>query len=94
MTGDTWSQDNNKQPFLGATATWVAISPETRVWSTKHRVVGFRGIFGPHDGANLGGYFIGICRRVGIINVVKKVSKVGGVNQDENCLLTSVSLVL
>ena len=78
MTGDTWSSDNNKQPYLGSTAAWVAISPETRVWTLEHKVVGFRGIFGPHNGSNLGGYFIGVCRRVGIINIVKRRSKVSG----------------
>ena len=91
MTGDTWSQDNNKQPFLGATATWVAISPQTRVWSMEHKVVGFRGIFGPHNGSNLGGYFIGVCRRVGIVDVEKKISRVSVRDDMKIVLLMCVS---
>lgn len=77
-TGDSWSADNNKRPYLGGTGTFVRvvrIKGKIR-WSLKTVMLGFKAIEGKHDGDNLGRYFISMCIRIGIIDPVKKTSKV------------------
>jgi hypothetical protein len=48
---------------------------KNRKWRLRAEVIGFRGLSGEHSGENLGRYFMGVCERVGIVNVKKsKVS--------------------
>ena len=72
MTADGWSVDTMKASFLGVTAHWIEVKDGK--WTLRVEVIGFWGISGEHSGANLGRYFVGVCERVGIINV--KRSKV------------------
>lgn len=82
--GDMWSSPNNKTPFFGAMASYILIvkgKKKRPQWRLKTTILGFRCVEGAHDGDNLGRYFFGMCCRVGIINVEKKISKVSdGVN--------------
>lgn len=77
--GDMWSAPHNKMPYFGAMAAYILIELRKKkrpTWRLKTTILGFRSVEGAHDGDNLGRYFFGMCRRVGIINVEKKVSKV------------------
>lgn len=77
--GDMWSSPNNKMPYFGAMAAYIVIELRKKkrpLWKLKTTILGFRAVEGAHDGSNLGHYYFGLCRRVGIINVEKKVSKV------------------
>jgi hypothetical protein len=66
MTADGWSVDTTKASFLGVTAHWIDV--KNGKWKLRAEVVGFRGISGDHSGANLGQYFLSVCKRVGIVN--------------------------
>jgi hypothetical protein len=66
MTADGWSVDTTKASFLGVTAHWIDV--KNGKWRLQAEVVRFRGISGDHSGANLGQYFLGVCKRVGIVN--------------------------
>lgn len=77
--GNMWSSPSNKMPYFGVMGAYIMIEMRKRkrpVWKLKSTIVGFRSVEGAHDGDNLGRYYFGMCRRVGIINVEKKVSKV------------------
>lgn len=77
--GDLWSADNNKVPYFGTTAAFILLvkrKDKRPRWVLKNTILGFRAVEGAHDGDNLGRYFFGLCRRAGIINVEKKISKV------------------
>lgn len=76
--GDMWSLLNNKQPYFGAMSSYIVIEMQKKrpVWKLKTTIMGFRSVEGAHDGDNLGRYYFSMCRRIGIINVEKKVSKV------------------
>lgn len=77
--GNLWSADNNKVPYFGTTAAYILLvkqKGERPRWVLKNTILGFRAVEGAHDGDNLGRYFFGLCRRAGIINVEKKISKV------------------
>jgi hypothetical protein len=65
-TFDGWTADTTKGAFLGVTAHWIQVLDG--IWSSRSEVIGFKGLSGRHDGRNLGGYFVGICERVGIVN--------------------------
>jgi len=63
------------------TGHWIDVKDGK--WELRSEVIGFRSISGEHSGANLGRHFIGICERVGIIDV--QTSKVRRVD----CLVDS-----
>ena len=66
-TTDLWSVDQTKLSFMGITAHWIEVNNESGKWELMSEVIAFRTVFGPHDGSNLGRYFIGLCERAGII---------------------------
>jgi hypothetical protein len=77
-TADGWSVDTTKASFLGVTAHWIEVKGGK--WKLRAEVIGFRAVSGEHTGANLGGYFVAVCERVGImsaqqskVNVIKYV---------------------
>lgn len=75
---DVWSSPSNKMPYLGAMSAYILIVKRKNkrpLWVLKSTILGFRAIEGQHDGGNLGRYFFGLCRRAGIIDVEKKISK-------------------
>lgn len=77
--GDMWSSPNNKMPYFGAMGSYILLVPqkdERPAWELRTTILGFCSVEGAHNGDNLGWYYFGICRRSGIINVEKKVSKV------------------
>ena len=59
---------------MGITAHWIeTMSPSS--WALCSEVITFKGIAGAHNEENLGCYFIGLCKRVGIVgNTGTKVS--------------------
>ena len=57
------------------TAHWIDVKEGK--WNLRAEVVGFQPVSGEHSGANLAKYFIGLCDRVGIMDV--KGSKVRSV---------------
>ena len=59
---------------MGITAHWIEVkSPGS--WTLRSEVVAFKGIVGVHTGENLGHYFFGLCKWVGIVgNTDTKVS--------------------
>ena len=65
-TADCWSVDTTKASFLGVTAHWIEV--KSGKWRLRSEVIGFRPVSGEHSGGNLGRYFVGVCKRVGIIN--------------------------
>lgn len=72
ITADTWTADNTKVGYLGATAQWIEV--KNGLWKLRSEVIGFQAISGDHSGLNLGRYLIGICDCVGITG--EKHSKV------------------
>ena len=77
--GDMWSSPNNKMPYFGAMSAHIQIllrNKKRPAWKLKSTILGFKSVEGDHGGVNLGRYYFGMCRRVGIINVEKKISKV------------------
>jgi hypothetical protein len=68
MTVDGWTADNARIGYLGATAHWIHVDANTSKWSLQSGTVGFRSIFGTHDGKNLGRYLVGICDRMGLMS--------------------------
>lgn len=67
-TTDLWSVSQTKASFMGLTAHWIESDTQTSTWTLRKEVIAFRAVSGPHDGINLGRYFIGLCERVGIID--------------------------
>jgi hypothetical protein len=65
-TADCWSVDTTKASFLGVTAHWIEV--KSGKWRLRSEVIRFRPVSGEHSGGNLGQYFVGVCKRVGIIN--------------------------
>lgn len=59
--------NQTKASFMGITAHWIESDAQTSTWALCKEVIAFRAISGPHDGVNLGGYFVGLCERVGLI---------------------------
>lgn len=79
ICGDMWLSPNNKTPHFGAMSSYILIEMQKKehpIWKLKTSILGFTTVEGAHDGDNLGRYYFGMCRRAGIINVEKKVSKV------------------
>jgi hypothetical protein len=75
MTVDGWTADNAQIGYLGATAHWIHVDAKTSKWSLQSETVGFRSIFGMHNGKNLGRYLVGICDRIGLMSLThSKVS--------------------
>lgn len=66
-TADGWTVDTTKAGFLGVTAHWIQVKKDK--WEMHPEVIGFRVISGDHSGKNLGRYFVGVCDRIGIINM-------------------------
>jgi hypothetical protein len=66
-TADGWTVDTTKAGFLGVTAHWIQVKKDK--WAMRWEVIGFRTISGDHSGKNLGRYFVGVCDRIGIINM-------------------------
>jgi hypothetical protein len=66
---DGWSVDTTHTSSLGVTGHWMEVVDNK--WKLQAEVIGFRGVSGEHSGANLGQYFMGVCERVGIVNVKK-----------------------
>jgi hypothetical protein len=66
-TADGWSVDTTSASFLGVTGHWMEVTDGK--WKLRSEVIGFRGLSGEHSGKNLGQYFVGVCERVGIVNV-------------------------
>jgi hypothetical protein len=66
-TTDLWSVNQTKASFMGITAHWIESDAQTSTWALCKEVIAFQVISGPHDGVNLGGYFVGLCKRVGLI---------------------------
>lgn len=52
---------------MGITAHWIESNPLTPTWTLCKEVIAFRAISGPHDGSNLGRYFVGLSERAGVI---------------------------
>lgn len=52
---------------MGITAHWIE-TKNSGTWSLCSEVIAFKAISGAHSGENLGRYFIGLCKRAGIIN--------------------------
>ena len=78
---DMWSSPANKMPFMGTAAAYIVVKRAKKqppMWQLKSTILSFRVVEGAHDGENLGRYLFGVCRRAGIINVEKKISKVCG----------------
>jgi hypothetical protein len=69
MTADGWSVDTTCASFLGVTGHWMEVT--NGKWKLCAEVIGFRGVSGEHSGENLGRYFMGVCERVGIVNMKK-----------------------
>ena len=66
--------NQTKASFMGITAHWIK-SKSTGCWTLHSKVIAFKGIAGAHNGENLGCYFVGLCKRAGIIgNTSSKVS--------------------
>jgi hypothetical protein len=54
---------------MGVTAHWIeGTANPGGEWKLCSEVIAFKGILGSHTGENLGRYFLGLCKRVGIIN--------------------------
>lgn len=51
---------------MGITAHWIEIKGPSS-WELRNEVVAFKGIAGAHNGENLGRYFVGLCKRAGIV---------------------------
>jgi hypothetical protein len=79
-TADMWTVDTTKAAFLGVTAHWIEV--KGKKWEMRSEVVGFRSVSGDHSGKNLGRYFVGVCDRIGIMNM--KRSKVQHYLSDHN----------
>jgi hypothetical protein len=77
---DMWTVDTMKAAFLGVTAHWTEV--KGKKWEMHSEVVGFRLVSGAHSGKNLGQYFMGVCDRIGIMNM--KQSKVQHYLSDHN----------
>ena len=59
---------------MGITAHWIECK-STSCWTLCSKVIAFKGFAGAHNGENLGHYFVGLCKRAGIIgNTSSKVS--------------------
>lgn len=77
-TADGWTVDTTKAGFLGVTAHWIQVKKDK--WEMRSEVIGFRAISGDHSGKNLGRYFVGVCDRIGIINMERSKVSSGAVN--------------
>jgi hypothetical protein len=65
-----WTVDTTKAAFLGVTAHWIEVKAgPKKIWSMRLEVIGFRTVSGDHSGKNLGRYFVGVCDRIGIMNM-------------------------
>ena len=51
---------------MGITAHWIE-DKGAGCWTLHSEVIAFKGIAGAHNGENLGRYFVGLCKRAGII---------------------------
>ena len=59
---------------MGITAHWIEVK-SLGSWTLCSEVIAFKGIAGAHTGENLGRYFFGLCKQVGIVgNTDTKVS--------------------
>ena len=76
ITTDLWLVNQTKESFMGITTHWIKIDAMTRIWSLSSQVIAFCSVAGSHDGYNLGRYLVGLCERIGIIDIAKSESKV------------------
>ena len=51
---------------MGITAHWIE-SKSPGHWALHTEVIAFKSIAGAHNGENLGRYFVGLCKQVGVI---------------------------
>jgi hypothetical protein len=71
------------------TAHWIEVKDGK--WRLRAEVIGFKALSGPHSGANLGRYAVGLLDRAGIMS--KKGSKAGSYRIDlalSNFLLSCI----
>ena len=62
---DMWTVPHTSDPIMGMLIQWIEVQ-EDGTWRFRDEVGAFRKIFGKHNGANLGRYFVGLLDRVGV----------------------------
>lgn len=82
MTADSWTAQKaaGKTSYLGATGSWMVVVLRKKrrpLWRVRSAIVGFRALEGEHSGHNLGRFLFALCMRAGIVDVDRKMSKVG-----------------
>jgi len=89
---DLWSVDQSKAAFFGLTAHWICADlQKNSPWSLCSQVVAFWGVFGAHNGENLGHYFVSLCKRASIITKMSpKLLCVTADNTSNNDIMCNV----